>query len=90
MTSPDTTTITLYPPLPPATADREVPFVVSTPPSQALDSQTVVAIALALNQLLPAGDLSVSSTGALTSSSSSPESAWSLAARIEAVSRSCL
>lgn len=90
MTSPSTTTITLYPPLPPSTADRDIPFVASAPPSQALNSQTVAAIALALNQVLPAGDLSVSSTGALTCSSSSPESAWSIAARIEAVSRSCL
>jgi hypothetical protein len=88
MTSPGITT--LYPPLPPASADREVPFIVSTPPLDSIDPQTVAAIALALNQLLPAGDLSASATGVLTCSSSSPESAWVVTARIEAVSRSCL
>jgi hypothetical protein len=88
MTSPSSTT--LYPPLSPATTDREVPFIVATPPAQALNAQTVAAIALALNELLPAGDLSVSTTGVLTSTSAAPESAWSVAARIEAVSRSCL
>ncbi len=81
-------TVELRPPLPPPLSHEGITFVKS--PSRhatALSPNTVVAIATALNQLLPSGDFVVTGDGRLELIESGVPSAWSVAARLEAVER---
>ncbi len=81
-------TVELRPPLPPPLNHAGITFVqgcarhpAAVPPS------TVAAIATALNQLLPAEDFVVTGDGRFEFNESGIQSAWSVAARLEAVAR---
>lgn len=81
-------TVELRPPLPPPLTHEGVIFVKSPPRrAPALSPNTVVAIATALNQLLPSGDFVVTGDGRLELIESGAHSAWCVAARLEAVER---
>lgn len=80
----------LRPPLPPPTSHGDVLFIIGEAAASRLAPEVVASIATALNALLPAGDLTLSESGHLTCCTKTSESAWSVAARLEGVSRSSL
>jgi hypothetical protein len=81
-------TIELRPPLPPPLSHEGITFVKSPPRhATALSPNTVVAIAMALNQLLPSGDFVATGDGRLELQGAGASSAWSVAARLDAVER---
>jgi len=81
--------VKLRPPLPPPLSHEGIAFV-STPAHdpQRLSPQTLVAIALALGELLPSGDFVSTADGKLYQQDVAPQSPWVTAARLESVERS--
>lgn len=77
----------LRPPLPEGLSHTDIRFI--SPASGALSESTLVAIATALNQLLPRGDFSVSADGVVTAVSEAvPPSLWLQAGLVEGIERS--
>ena len=82
------TSIKLRPPLPPPLSHDEIPFVsAAAKDPSTISNATIAAIAAAINELLPQGDLIASADGTLRISETQGHSAWLTAARFESVER---
>ena len=77
---------TLRPPLPPPLSHEGIEFVAGSPTGSRLSHRDIVALAYAVNELLPPGDL-VSLGGSLTAVERCEATPWTLAARLEAIDK---
>ena len=80
--------VELRPPLPSSLLDRDAPFVAPGPQVSALSPEVIVAIACALNEILPQGDFIAVSSGRITYEHPAPGSTWYRTGILEALERS--